>query len=120
MQELNQFYLSQEEPNKSCLLALKHIILQQDTEIRETVKYGMPCFCYKNKAFCYLWTDKKTKHPYLLMVEGKYLDYPELETGTRSRMKVFPINPNEDLPLERIRTILNAAINLYRDGKIAF
>jgi len=120
MQEINQFYLSQEEPNKSCLLALKHIILQQDTEIRETVKYGMPCFCYKNKAFCYLWTDKKTKYPYLLMVEGKYLDYPELETGTRSRMKVFPVNPNEDLPLETIRTILNAAINLYRDGKIAF
>jgi len=62
----------------------------------------------------------KTKHPYLLMVEGKYLDYPELETGTRSRMKVFPVNPNEDLPLETIRTILKAAINLYRDGKISY
>ncbi|MDR2270004.1 MAG: DUF1801 domain-containing protein [Sphingobacterium sp.] len=119
MQELNQFYLTQDEPNRSCLLALKHIIFQQGAEIRETVKYGMPCFCYKTKAFCYLWTDKKTKYPYLLMVEGKHLDHPELETGTRSRMKTFTVNPMEDLPLETIQTILNTALDLYRNGKIS-
>ena len=47
--------------------------------------------------FCYLWTDKKTNDPYLLFVEGQYLDHPKLETGTRKRMKIFRVNPKEDI-----------------------
>ncbi|WOK07928.1 DUF1801 domain-containing protein [Imperialibacter roseus] len=89
----SQYYLSKNEPAKSCLLALRSIILQQDDEVTETQKYGMPCFCYKNKMFCYLWTDKKTDEPYLLMVEGKHLQHPELEEGNRSRMKIFGSTP---------------------------
>ena len=68
--------------------------------------------------FCYLWTDKKTGEPYILMVEGKYLDHPELEVGKRSRMKIFRVNPNKDLPKATIQLILNQALNLYKDGTI--
>ncbi|CAD0003139.1 DUF1801 domain-containing protein [Flavobacterium salmonis] len=118
LDELYNYYLKKEEPNRSCLLALRSIILDQDTNITETKKWGMPCFCYKKKMFCYLWTDKKTNEPYILMVEGKYLDYPELEEGTRSRMKIFRINPNKDLPLKTIETILQKALDLYRNGTI--
>ena len=116
IQELHNYYLNKEEPNKSCLLALRSIILNKDVHITETQKWGMPCFCYKNKMFCYLWIDKKTNKPYILMVEGKHLDHPELEEGNRSRMKIFRINPNEDLPINTIETILQAAINLYQAG----
>ncbi|MET4082075.1 hypothetical protein ABIB40_002031 [Pedobacter sp. UYP30] len=41
-QELQNFYLDKNEPNKSCLLALRGIILNQDTNITETQKWGMP------------------------------------------------------------------------------
>ena len=116
--ELYNYYLQQKEPQKSCLLALRDIILKQDTEISETVKYGMPCFCYKKKMFCYLWTDKKTKEPYILFVEGKSLNIPELEAGSRSRMKILRINPTEDLPLELIASSINQALNLYRNRTI--
>lgn len=118
MQEIQHFYLNQKEPNKSCLLALRHIILQQDTDVSETIKYGMPCFCYRKKAFCYLWTDKRTTFPYLLMVEGKHLDQLQLEAGQRLRMKTLPIDPQEDLPIDTIESILTAALNLYRNGTI--
>ncbi|MGJ1434986.1 MULTISPECIES: DUF1801 domain-containing protein [Sphingobacterium] len=118
MQEIQHFYLNQKEPNKSCLLALRHIILQQDTDVIETIKYGMPCFCYRKKAFCYLWTDKRTTFPYLLMVEGKHLDQVQLEAGQRLRMKTLPIDPQEDLPIDTIESILTAALNLYRNGTI--
>ena len=114
--ELQNYYLNKKEPNKSCLLALRNIILDQDKDITETQKYGMPCFCYKKKMFCYLWTDKKTEEPYILMVEGKYLDYPELEKGTRSRMKIFRVNPIQDLPIKTIENILQSALDLYRNG----
>jgi len=65
-----------------------------------------------------LWTDKKTEAPYLLMVEGKYLDLPELEQGNRSRMKIFRVNPSKDLPVKNIKKILKAALDLYRDGTL--
>ena len=117
-QEPDHYYLSKGEPNKSCLLALRSIILEQDVHITETRKWNMPCFCYKKKMFCYLWTDKKTDKPYILMVEGNHLDHPELEEGNRSRMKIFLVNPNEDLPMETITVILNSALDLYRNGTI--
>lgn len=115
----DNFYLSKPEPNQSCLLALRHLILSQDAAVTETTKYGMPCFCYKNKMFCYLWIDKKTEHPYLLMVEGQRLNHSKLEAGNRARMKVLPVNPNKDLPLADINEILKQALELYRNGTIA-
>ena len=118
VEKLHSFYLDKEEPNKSCLLALRDIILNQDTAIAETRKWGMPCFCYKKKMFCYLWIDKKTEEPYILMVEGKYLNHPELEEGNRSRMKIFRVNPNKDLPIRTIEGILQKALDLYRTGII--
>lgn len=118
LEELQHYYLDKTEPNKSCLLTLRSLILEQDPDITETRKYGMPCFCYKKKVFCYLWTDKKTDQPYILMAEGKYLDHPELEEGSRSRMKIFRVNPDNDLPVETIETLLQKALDLYRTGVI--
>ncbi len=115
---LHNYYLNKDEPNKSCLLALRNIILEQDTNVNETQKWGMPCFCYKKKMFCYLWTDKKTDEPYILMVEGKYIDHPKLEAGDRSRMKIFRVNPKKDLPIKTIENILQKALNLYKTGII--
>ncbi|WP_296705529.1 DUF1801 domain-containing protein [Algoriphagus sp.] len=114
MSEKDQFYLGKEEPVKSCLLALRIIILNKNDSITETKKYGMPCFCFQGKAFCYLWTDKKTNEPYLLFVEGKTLNHPSLESGDRKRMKIFRVNSNSDLPRKEIEMILDDALELYR------
>jgi hypothetical protein len=118
MESNDTYYLNKFEPHKSCLLALREMILNQDPQITETRKWGMPCFCFKKKMFCYLWTDKKTNEPYLLFVEGKHLDHPMLVAGNRSRMKIFNVNPNKDLPAEIIEGLLNEALDLYRNGTI--
>ncbi len=118
IRELDNYYINKEEPHKSCLLALRDIILEQDAEVTETMKWGMPCFCFKKKMFCYLWTDKKTKEPYILFVEGKHLHHPQLETGQRARMKVFRVDPTKDLPLDTIKLLLTEAIELYKNGTI--
>jgi hypothetical protein len=118
VEQLHNYYLNKTEPNKSCLLALRSIILEQDSNVSETQKWGMPCFCYKNKMFCYLWVDKKTDEPYIPVVEGKYLDHPKLEEGDRKRMKIFRVNPNKDLPLKTIKNILQKALDLYKLGVI--
>lgn len=114
MKTTDLFYQNKVEPNKSCLLALRTVLLQHNTQMSETAKYGMPCFCYNDKALCYLWTDKHTQEPYILVVDGNLLDHPQLETGTRKRMKIFRIDPNEDLPIDTIAEVLDMAINIRK------
>lgn len=109
---LDDFYLTQSEPNRSCLLNLRKIILEAYPEISETRKYGMPCFCLRKKALCYLWTDKKTGWPYVLFVEGIFLSHPALEAGSRRRMAVFYVQPARDLPVNELQKILGQAIEL--------
>jgi len=110
----DNFYLSKQEPNKSCLLAMRDILLGFDKDITETRKYGMPCFCFKGKMFCYLWIDKKSTEPYFLLVEGKHLHHPKLEAGTRARMKILRVDPNKDLPIQTTHLILKEALKLYK------
>ena len=118
MKETDAFYAKQEEPFKGCLLALRAIVLAQDAEIMHTQKYGMPSFSYKGKVFCYLWIHKKYKQPYLLMVEGKYFDHPDLIQENRTRMKIMLFDPEKDLPILTIETIIQQALDLYKKGEI--
>jgi uncharacterized protein YdhG (YjbR/CyaY superfamily) len=118
LKDHDNYYLQQPEPLQSCLLALKKIILSMDEDISTAWKYRMPCFTYKGKMFCYLWVDKKTTEPYILIVEGQRIEHHLLEQGKRSRMKILRINPNKDLPVELIKSILNTVLDLYRTGVV--
>jgi hypothetical protein len=118
MKASDLFYAKQEEPVRSCLLALRDIILAQDENITEAWKYSMPMFCYKQKMFCYVWVHKKHGQPYLGMVEGKRLQHPDLLMEKRSRMKILLFDPTVDLPLQKIKSILQEALDLYRSGLI--
>lgn len=114
----HDFYFNIEEPNRSCLLVLRDIILEQDEHVSESIKWNSPCFSYKNKMFCFLMIDKKTKEPYVLIVEGHRLDFPELEQGTRTRMKSLSINPNKDIPIKMVEKILQTTLDLYRNSVV--
>lgn len=118
MKAQDNFYMQQDEPAKSCLLALKEIILNQDKEITAAWKYGMPFFCYKGKMFCYLWVHKKLKQPYLGIVEGKHIEHPKLIVEKRLRMKIMLFDANKNLPVKTISNILQEVINLYKTGVI--
>ncbi len=112
LSHLDKVYLRFEEPGRSCLLVLRRLILAEHVSMSETLKYGMPCFCYHKKALCYLWADKKTQEPYVLIVEGKLLDHPALEQGKRARMKIWRVNPNEDIDEELLSELLQLAIKV--------
>ena len=114
MQELDNFYLKYKEPLRSCLLTLKEIILNQNSLLSWEWKYGMPFFYYNGKMFCYLWFHKKYNQPYIGIVEGHRLNNPQLMAENRSRIKIFLINPEEDISIKKIQEILNRAIKLYK------
>ena len=114
MTPLDQFYDKQEEPLKSTYLALRDIILKQDENITQSLKYGLPFFSYKGKMFCYLWFHKKFKQPYISMVEGHLYNEPFMLLEKRARMKIMLVNPNEDLPIEQIEAIIQKGIAFYQ------
>jgi len=104
----------QDEPIKSCLLALRSMILAQDNDITAVWKYRMPFFCYKGKMCCYLWVDKKRQCPYLGIVEGDKIEHTDLIKEKRSRMKIMLFDANDDLPVQTIEYILKQVIALYQ------
>jgi uncharacterized protein YdhG (YjbR/CyaY superfamily) len=118
MKEIDHFYLRQEEPIKSCLIALREIILRQDPEITAAWKYGMPFFCFQGKMFCYIWVHKKHLQPYIGMVEGKHLEHSELLIEKRARMKIMLFDPTVDIPIDTLEMILQQALDLYKTGKV--
>lgn len=114
LRPIDEYFLKQEEPARSCLQFLRGHILKQSEHITEAWKYGMPVYCYNGKMFCYLWTHKKYKQPYIGIVEGKRIDHPDLILEKRARMKILLLEPNQDLPIEKIDTILHQVISFYR------
>ena len=110
LRDIDRYYLGKEEPVKSCLQALREYMLNYNPNIAEAWKYRMPLFSYKGQMFCHLWTDKKTGEPYIAFANGKAMGHPLLEQGSRSRMKIFRVDPNADLPLETIDALLKLAI----------
>jgi hypothetical protein len=114
MKTTDSFYNKLDEPNRSCLEALRITILQYDVAINEAIKYGMPFFSYNESRLCYLWIDKKTTMPYIGFVHGKKLPFKWLEAGERIRMKILHIDPYADLPVKKIREVLKMSIEIVK------
>ena len=113
MKELDHFYFDKKEPVKSCLLALKDVIFSYHSEFIPQWRYRLPCFMYQNKIFCYLWVDKKTQFPYIAIGKGVHIEHPDLIQGNRTFVKLLMINPNEDIPIDKIYHIFDMAMKLY-------
>jgi len=111
--DLQGFYLDKEEPTKSCLMALRSLMLTWHPDMTETWTHRMPMFRYKGKLFSYLWVDKKTYEPYIGIYRGVEIDHPLLVQGNRNKMKTLTIDPTKDLPVDTIRAILAMAVKLY-------
>ena len=111
---LESFYLSEEEPLQSALLAMRALVKSHHPEISEALKWGLPTFYYKNHFFAYLYKDPHGKKlPYLGFNKGRDLDHPLLETGGRKLIKVLSFHPEHDLPAKGLRKIMDMAIALH-------
>lgn len=113
MHPIAAYYASQPEPVQGCLLALRaHILAQAGAgEISEAWSYGMPFFQYRGRRLCYLWTQKSDGQPYVGFVDGTLLDHPDLVSAGRKRMKILLVDPQADLPVATLHTLLRQAID---------
>jgi len=113
VKNIDEFYHNQEEPIKGCLLALKEIIQTYNPDFEPRWYYRLPCFMYQNQIFCYLWIDKKSQFPYIAIGKGVKIEHPDLIQGSRTFTKLLMIDPNEDIPIEKIHGVFDLAMKLY-------
>jgi len=111
---IDNWFLNIGEPTKGCLHFLRDHILKQNTDVTEHWHYGMPFYNYRGKRICYLWVHKKLRQPYLGIVDGKLIEHPDLLLENRSRMKIFLVDPEQDIPIEKINQILSSVMALYQ------
>ncbi len=108
----DNYFLQKEEPLRSCLQALRSHILRYDAHIAEVWRYGMPFYCYKGRRFCYLWVHKKTKQPYIGIVDGKKINHPDLLAEKRVKMKILLIDSRKNIPVRKINAILKDLLSV--------
>jgi len=112
MKPIDNFYNGKQEPVKSCLLALKLIIENYNSDFEARWYYRLPCLMYQNKIFCYLWIDKKTQFPSIEIGKGIEINHPDLIQGNRVFVKLLFINPEKDIPIKNIYEIFDMAMKL--------
>lgn len=111
MKTLDNYYLALPEPTQSCLLALRDLILTQSEHLTASWKWNTPFFDYKGRYLFYLSAkEKEFNCPYIGVVNGNKLDHPALVQGKRVQIKLLPIDPEQDLPVETIQAILQCAM----------
>ena len=97
---LESYYLNKPEPYRSCLLALKDIILLSNPGIVHERKFQIPFFTYKDKKVAYLWLDRKK------VKLGFCLDKSLRETvgGIKPKdvYESMQIDPNADIEIDII------------------
>jgi len=113
LRELDNFYLEQDEPNRSFMLGLRSVFLNYDPHISEEWKYKLPFFYFKGKPFCYIWKDKKTHQPYIGIVKADLFEHPLLIKGDRKKMKVLYFDTTQDIPVVLIDEIFHLAMKYY-------
>jgi hypothetical protein len=114
LRPIDNYFLNQEEPIKSCLQFLREHILQIDINVTETWRYGAPFYNINGKRFCYLWTHKKFKQPYIGIIKGLQINHPDLLQEKRVSMKILLIDPLKDIPIKKIDRILKEVLALYK------
>ncbi|PWS29878.1 DUF1801 domain-containing protein [Pedobacter paludis] len=108
---LDNYFEQKDEPIKSCLQHLRSVLLAY-ADVTEHWKYGMPFYYFKGKMFCYLWIHKKLLQPYIGLVDGNKIDDEDLLQEKRARMKILLVDHLEDIPKDKIESILNQAFAL--------
>ncbi|MEO6302148.1 MAG: DUF1801 domain-containing protein [Bacteroidia bacterium] len=113
LNHLDNYYYSKSEPEQSCLLFLRRFLLDHSSQIEEQWKYTTAFFTYKKKLFCYFSISKKTNRIYIGFVDGNKIKHKDLVDEGRKQIRVFYIDPNNDIDIKSLKEILRLAVKLY-------
>lgn len=111
---VDHYFNSLNEPYRSCLLFLRGFILGFSEKIEERRKNNTPFYYYDKKWFCFISYHPKTKEIYISFVNGQKIDHPKLVSEGRKKMKIFHVDPANDIDVKSLKTILKSAVKHYQ------
>jgi hypothetical protein len=112
LQKANNSFANLPEPDRSCLLYLRELILDFSSDISESWKFNTPFYYYKGKWLCFISYDKKTRVIYVSMVNGYKITHPKLLSEGRKKMKIFYVDAEKDTDVKSLKAILRKAVVL--------
>lgn len=110
LRDIDRWFEQQAEPARSTLLWLRGYITDHFPELAEAWRYGMPFFDLDGRMFCYLWCAPGRGIPYVGFVDGGIIEHPALVQGDRKRMKIFLVDPGQDVPVDMLNELMRLAI----------
>ena len=123
MNPIFEYIDRQHEVFQQILLFVREIILSQNEQIEESIKYGVPFYKYQGKMLIYLSVKKKEKNIDIAFVQGVLLQphFPILENHkTRKQVRSFKIKQLEDLDIYMFEEMLAMACSFLDTCKIAW
>lgn len=105
-QSLDSFFLKIPEPQQSALLFLRQFFIEE-MKLQEAWKFNTPFYYFQGKWFCYISYSSKRKHEiYIGFVKGYLVDYSNLVSEGRKQIKVYRINPENDIDVKALKKIV--------------
>lgn len=113
-EQIDNYFYSLNEPQKSCLLFLRRFILDHSDKITESRKFNTPFYYYNLKWLAFISYHPQTKIIYVAFVNGYLIDHPKLVSEKRKKQKIIYIDPEKDVDVRSLKKILNNACKLYK------
>ena len=110
--ETDNYFLTLTEPSQSALLFLRQFFMVE-MGLTEAWKFNTPFYYYKNKWFCYLIYIKKKDETYISFVKGNKIEFPNLLSEGRKQMKIYKINPSENINKSELNEIVTQLKKFY-------
>jgi hypothetical protein len=109
-EKANNFFATLHEPVGSCLLFLRHFLLEHRPGISEAWKFNTPFYYYKKRWLAFISYNLKNDEIYISFVNGYKLAHKDLVSEGRKKMKIFYINANKDIDVNALGNILDQAL----------
>lgn len=110
--DTDNYFLTLPEPSQSALLYLRHFFIHT-MGLTENWKFNTPFYYYKNKWFCYLSYSKKKDETYIGFVKGNKIEFRNLVSEGRKQIKVYHINPSENINEKDLKKIVSLLKEFY-------
>jgi hypothetical protein len=114
LNDLENYYFSLPEPDKSTMLYLRSFILNYSENFTEHFKFKIPFFYYKGKWCCYLSTEKKTKNIYIGFINGSKMKNKKLVAGKRTMIKILYVDKEKDIDQKLLKALLKETTQLMK------
>lgn len=89
---------------------MREFILRYSSDITEGWKFNTPFYYYKGKWMAFISYGHKNHEIYIAFVNGYKMTHPALKSEGRKKQKIYRINPNADIDIKTLTSLMELAI----------